>query len=116
MRLRAIAPVQIFGSNIDRLPNTSCFTMPGVDAEIQIISLDLEGIAVSSGSACSSGKVGNSHVLKAMGVENSVAAKAIRVSFGWDSKREELDHFVDAWCKLYQSIEKRTHNQLATAV
>ncbi len=92
----------IFGRGVERLPNTSCLTMPGVPAETQLMALDLAGVAVSSGSACSSGKVQSSHVLRAMGVADAVASTAIRVSLGWSSEAEDLDVLVEAWATLLQ--------------
>ncbi|WP_336057100.1 cysteine desulfurase family protein [Nitratireductor sp. CH_MIT9313-5] len=86
--------VQIHGSGSDRLPNTSFFTIPGVKAETAQIAFDLEGFAVSAGSACSSGKVGQSHVLKAMGAD--AQAGAIRVSLGVATRREDVDGFIAA--------------------
>ena len=75
----------IFGAGVARLPNTTCFAMPGMNAETLLMGFDLEGIAVSSGSACSSGKVAKSHVLAAMGVAPEISRAAIRVSLGWDT-------------------------------
>ncbi len=91
-----------FGAQAKRLPNTSCFAIPGIKAETALIALDLEGVAVSSGSACSSGKVGRSHVLAAMGLEDDIARSALRVSMGpettdLDARRllGALDNIVD---------------------
>ena len=92
--------LHIFGGNAERLPNTSCFAMEGVPAQTALMSLDLDGIAVSSGSACSSGKVGSSHVLKAMGVADDVAACAIRVSFGWTNTDDDVPAFLAAYERL----------------
>ena len=75
--------------------------MPGVSNQTQLIEFDLAGIAVSTGSACSSGKVGPSHVLAAMGVDPAEAASAIRISLGWASTADDVDRFVDAWSRLY---------------
>ena len=101
-RIAALAPAaQVFGRSTERLPNTSCLTMPGVSNQTQLIEFDLAGIAVSTGSACSSGKVGPSHVLAAMGIDPTEAASAIRVSLGWASTPEDVDRFVDAWGRLY---------------
>ena len=101
-RLLAIAPeTRIFGAHAERLPNTSCFANAFLPAETQLIALDLAGIAVSSGSACSSGKVAASHVLLAMGVEPELAASALRLSLGWDSREADLDCFLEAWSRLY---------------
>lgn len=93
--LRALDPqVVVFGAGAARLPNTSCFALPGTRAETFLIALDLEGVAVSSGAACSSGKVEVSHVLAAMGASPETAAAALRLSTGWDSKPAEIDRFL----------------------
>ena len=84
----------IFGAAADRLANTSLFSIPGLDAQTLLMALDLAGVSVSSGSACSSGKVARSHVLDAMGVPCALAEGAIRVSLGWASTRLDLDRFV----------------------
>jgi cysteine desulfurase len=109
-RIAAIAPeARIFGRDVARLANTSCLAMPGVGNQLQLIDLDLAGIAVSAGSACSSGKVGPSHVLAAMGVEADVAQTAIRVSLGWATTEADVDRFVAAWGRLFE----RTRNRAA---
>ena len=101
-RVLEICPsAEIFGRDAPRLANTSCVSMPGVPAETQIMAFDLAGIAVSAGSACSSGKVAASHVLAAMGVDDDRASTAIRVSLGWDSDASEIDAFVTAWTAIY---------------
>ena len=92
---------KIFGSAAPRLPNTTCISMPGVKAETQVIALDLAGVCVSAGAACSSGKVQRSTVLSAMGVEEAVAATAIRISLGWNSRAEEIERLIAAWRDLY---------------
>ncbi|ESR25091.1 cysteine desulfurase family protein [Lutibaculum baratangense] len=94
------AGTRILGAQAPRLPNTSCFAVPGVAAETALIALDLEGIAVSSGSACSSGKVGVSHVLAAMNVAPELAAGAIRVSLGWSTTGQDLENFVSVWRRV----------------
>ena len=81
----------VFGAAAPRLPNTSNFALPGIAAETAVIAMDLEGVAVSSGAACSSGKVRVSRVLSAMGVAPDVAKAALRVSFGWASKEDDVD-------------------------
>ncbi|HYC04401.1 MAG TPA: cysteine desulfurase family protein [Azospirillaceae bacterium] len=97
-RLRAAAPdLVVAGEGAGRLPNTSCLILPGVPAETQLMRLDLAGIAVSSGSACSSGKVAASHVLLAMGMAPDLASCAIRVSLGWSTDPAEVERFVAAW-------------------
>lgn len=95
--LSAHPGVRIFGGGATRLANTSLVSMPGVEAEQQIIALDLAGFAVSAGSACSSGKVEPSHVLAAMGVAEDEAATAIRVSLGWNSTENDVERFIGAW-------------------
>jgi cysteine desulfurase len=99
----------IFGRNAERLPNTTLFSVRGIRAEIALIALDLDGVAVSSGSACSSGKVAASHVLEAMGVDGDLARGAIRVSLGFSSSDEDVDCFLSAWNRLVQTLPKRTH-------
>ena len=83
-----------------RLPNTTLFAVPGIKAETAVIAFDLDGVAVSSGSACSSGKVAPSHVLAAMGVPAELARGAIRVSLGPATTEAEIDRFLKAWKKL----------------
>ena len=105
--LRAISSdTIIFGADAERLPNTVLFAVPGVKAETAVIALDLEGIAVSSGAACSSGKVQPSHVLAAMGVDPALARGAIRVSLGPQTTEIEVDCFLHAWTKLGKGLNK----------
>jgi cysteine desulfurase len=107
-RLTEIAPGRrIFGDRVARLPNTSCATMPDVDSQTQVMAFDLAGIAVSAGSACSSGKVAASHVLEAMGVAREVAATALRVSLGWGTSAAEIDRFVEVWAEIYRRAGRR---------
>jgi cysteine desulfurase len=94
----------VFSAGAERLPQTLCFAVPGLPAETLLIALDLAGVAVSSGSACSSGKVSASHVLAAMGVPQSLARCAIRVSLGWDSAESDLDSFATAWRSVLDHI------------
>lgn len=113
-RIKAEAPdACLFSAAGPRLANTSCLTMPGVSSEIQLIEFDLAGICVSSGAACSSGRVHASHVLEAMGIEASAASEAIRVSFGWASVPEDADRFVEAWLKLYRRNREKTKSPAA---
>jgi cysteine desulfurase len=106
----AAAPsVVIFGREAQRLPNTTLFAMPGLKAETALIALDLDGVAVSSGSACSSGKVAASPVLTAMGIEADLARGAIRISVGFSTADEEVDCFLNAWKKLVSTLFKGTH-------
>jgi len=96
----------IFGASAPRLPNTTSFAVPGVKAETAIIGFDLNGIAVSSGSACSSGKVQTSHVLAAMGVDPVLVRGGLRVSLGWSTTDAEIDHFLGTWNVLAGSLLK----------
>jgi cysteine desulfurase len=99
-RVRDIAPeAVIFGADAPRLPNTTLLAMPGIRAETALIALDLDGVAVSSGSACSSGKVAPSHVLAAMGVPPELALGAIRISVGPVTTDDEIEMFLKAWTK-----------------
>lgn len=104
--LRASAGVTIFSDDVPRLPNTTLFTAPGLKAEIAVIGFDLEGIAVSSGSACSSGKVQPSHVLSAMGYDPAVAQGAVRLSLGWTTDPEDINRALEAWRKLAHHLLK----------
>jgi cysteine desulfurase len=105
--LRRIAPdAVVFGHSVARLPNTLSFAVPGMRAETALIAFDLEGVAVSSGSACSSGKVRRSHVLEAMGIEARLAEGAIRVSLGWNSTQEDVKAFAAACEKHVATLYK----------
>jgi cysteine desulfurase len=102
-RVLASAPLaRVLCRDVPRLPNTSSIVLPGVRAETQVMALDLEGIAVSAGSACSSGKVKRSHVVEAMEPGGEAAAETIRVSFGWLSTEDDVDRLADAWLRLYK--------------
>jgi len=105
--LRAMCPdVTVFGAAVTRLPNTTAFAVPGTRADTALIALDLAGVAVSSGAACSSGKVAASHVLSAMGVDSGLARGAIRVSLGFSTTDEEVNCFLDAWNKVVRALPK----------
>jgi cysteine desulfurase len=100
-RLHELAPeVLVIGASAPRLPNTSCIALPGLAAETLVMGLDLAGVAISAGSACSSGKVAPSDVLRAMGLAE-IKAAAIRISLGWDSSPADVDHFLQAWGEIY---------------
>jgi cysteine desulfurase len=102
-RIAAIAPeAVVLGAAAPRLPNTSAIALPGIPAETQVVALDLDGVMISTGAACSSGKVGPSHVLAAMRVDPEIASSAIRVSLGWSSDEAEIAHFLRAWTSLYR--------------
>ncbi|WLA61479.1 cysteine desulfurase family protein [Bradyrhizobium diazoefficiens] len=102
--IRAIAGATIFSDDTERLPNTVLFTAPGLKAETAVIGFDLEGIAVSSGSACSSGKVQPSHVLSAMGLDPAVAQGAVRLSLGWSTEPDDINRALEAWRKLGNTL------------
>ncbi len=104
IELCRINNLTIWGKDADRTPNTCLFTIPGIPSETLLMALDLEGIAVSNGSACSSGRVEPSHVLKAMGASNDEASSAIRVSIGWDTKPEDIKAFIAAFTKIHARI------------
>lgn len=101
------ACVNVYGQSASRLPNTTCLTAPGFDSEAQLMTMDLGGIAVSAGSACSSGKVKRSGVLTAMGVGEDEARCALRISLGWDTPEDTAERFVSAWSSEYQRISSR---------
>jgi len=106
--LQAITPEAIvFGQKAARLPNTTLFAVPEMKAETAVIAFDLAGVAVSSGAACSSGKVTPSHVLAAMGVPPSIARGAVRISLGPATTESEIDRCLEAWRKLAQSLTVR---------
>jgi cysteine desulfurase len=111
--LKQAAPeITIFGVKQDRLCSTSCFAIPGLTAQTALIGLDLDGVMVSSGSTCSSGKVKVSHVLIAMGVEEGVAACALRASFGWSSTMEDVNAAVASLVKLRERIRgQKSHSK-----
>lgn len=105
--LLAVAPsARIHGAAVTRLVNTTCVSMPGVKAETQVMALDLAGICVSAGAACSSGKVNRSAVLAAMGVEPAEAETAIRISCGWNTVSEDIDCLIAAWKGLYIRVTR----------
>jgi len=108
MGLRQTPGVIIFSDDIARLPNTTLFTVPGLKAETAVIAFDLAGIAVSSGSACSSGKVQPSHVLEAMGFGSQIAQGAVRLSLGWSTTSADIDCCLEAWRKLASTLLKRS--------
>jgi cysteine desulfurase len=114
-RLRRVRPdAVIFGAAANRLPNTICVAVPGIAAETQVMALDLAGVAVSAGSACSSGKVKASHVLAAMGA-GLLAGNALRVSAGWRSTAEDFDRFVEAWTSLWARLSAPRVDSVAPA-
>jgi cysteine desulfurase len=104
--LRETPGAIVFSDGAPRLPNTTLFTVPGLKAETAVIGFDLAGIAVSSGSACSSGKVQPSHVLEAMGFGPQIAQGAVRLSMGWSTQDADIDCCLEAWRKLSGTLLK----------
>ncbi|MTI09523.1 cysteine desulfurase family protein [Curvivirga aplysinae] len=108
---QAIPIVQIMGEEADRLPTVSNIALPDVKAETQVMAMDLAGISVSAGSACSSGKVKQSHVLEAMGYPFEIAGSAIRISLGWDSKPEDMIKMFQAYKRYAEKMGKGPVNE-----
>ena len=104
--LRHTEGMIVFADDVPRLPNTTLFTVPGLKAETAVIGFDLAGVAVSSGSACSSGKVQPSHVLEAMGFGPELAQGAVRLSLGWSTSEADVDRCLEAWRKLEGTLLK----------
>jgi cysteine desulfurase len=102
----------IFAEKTPRLPNTTLFTVAGLRAETAVIGFDLAGIAVSSGSACSSGKVQPSHVLAAMGFGPKIAQGAVRLSLGWSTSETDIDRALEAWRKLSDALLREEETRL----
>lgn len=103
-----VAPsVVVFGAMADRLPNTTCFAVPGIDSQVLLMNLDLNGVAVSAGSACAAGKVKPSHVLAAMGVEAGLAMRALRVSLGRTTVQADIDAFASAFASALKHMRPR---------
>jgi cysteine desulfurase len=112
--LRALTPgLVVFAEGTERLPNTTLIAVPGTKAETALIAFDLKGIALSSGSACSSGKVQSSHVLAAMGVQPDLARAALRISLGWETNETDLDFCLNAWKQVVSSLGKERSGRAA---
>ncbi|MDQ2088659.1 cysteine desulfurase family protein [Marimonas arenosa] len=106
--IAALAKETIFvGKSVPRLPNTSCFAVPGWKGETQVMQMDLAGVAISAGSACSSGKVRPSRVLTAMGYDEATAKSAIRVSLGLETTKQEVERFAEAWGAAYKRFRAK---------
>ncbi|MEZ5822143.1 MAG: cysteine desulfurase family protein [Xanthobacteraceae bacterium] len=110
--LRQTPGMVVFADDVQRLPNTVLFTVPGLRAETAVIGFDLAGIAVSSGSACSSGKVQPSHVVEAMGYSRELAEGAVRLSLGWSTTEADIDSALQAWRKLADTLLKGNETRL----
>jgi cysteine desulfurase len=105
--MAALPEAVVFGAGAERLGNTSNVALPGLTSQNIVIALDLDGVMVSSGSSCSSGKIAPSHVLAAMGVADDLAGASFRVSFGWNSTEEDADAVVASLVKLQGRIRAR---------
>jgi cysteine desulfurase len=106
--LKRLAPnLEIFGARASRLANTANFALPGLPAETALMALDLDGVMLSSGAACSSGKVKPSHVLAAMGVGDDLSRCALRASFGWNSAETDVDAALSSISKLFARVHGR---------
>lgn len=105
--LYALPGAIVFGQGATRLPNTLSFAAAGFDAQVLLIKLDLDGIAVSAGSACAAGRVKPSHVLSAMGIPDTLATSAIRVSLGWTTGQEDIDAFAEAFARAVRTMRPR---------
>jgi cysteine desulfurase len=115
-RALAVEPdTVVVSGRVARLPNTSCIAVPGTKAETLVIGLDLAGVAVSAGSACSSGKVEASHVLSAMGLSPELAQGAIRVSLGFGTVSADIERFISAWSELIKRMRQRQEAALTAA-
>jgi len=115
MQLKDIggSDVIIPGSHTQRVANTLCVAMRGVSSETQVMAMDLAGVAVSAGSACSSGKIKASHVLRAMKYTDDVAGSALRISLGWNTTEADIDRCVEAWRDLYQRTRSKQQSKAA---
>jgi cysteine desulfurase len=112
--IKAVAPdAVIISAAAARLPNTVCFAVPGIAAETAIMAFDLEGVALSAGAACSSGKVGPSETLKAMRVAPEIAKGAMRVSIGWDTNESDISRFLEVWKRVYLNLSQRARERAA---
>ena len=109
-----IAPrAVILSAGALRIPNTTCFAVPGIAAETAVIAFDLEGVALSAGAACSSGKVGPSVALAAMKIEPELARGAVRASLGWNSTQADIVRFLEIFARLYAALTERSRTKAA---
>lgn len=105
-KIKQISPdITVHGQDVSRVPNTSFFSLPGQNSQSLLMAFDLEGIAVSNGSACSSGTVKASHVLMAMYDDPKIASSGLRISMGWATKESDIAAFLTAWEKIYKRIK-----------
>lgn len=104
----------IIGASLPRLPNTCCIAMPPVPADEQVIHFDMAGIAISSGAACSSGKVKPSHVLQAMGLAPEIVGSAIRISLGWQTTSENITTISEKWLQIFREWRNNNPQHITT--
>ncbi|MEZ5814281.1 MAG: cysteine desulfurase family protein [Alphaproteobacteria bacterium] len=107
--LSNIKDIIIYGQNTRRINNTTLFSLPGASSETLLMALDLEGIAVSNGSACSSGRIAPSHVLKAMNASKEESAGTLRISTGWNTSQNDIDRFLEVWQNIINRIKDKTN-------
>ncbi|MDX2028002.1 MAG: cysteine desulfurase family protein [Alphaproteobacteria bacterium] len=114
-RLQGIAgqDVRVIGEGAPRVANTLCIAMRDVESETQVVAMDLAGVAVSAGAACSSGKVKASHVLQAMGFGKEIAGSALRISLGWNTTPGDIDRCAEAWVSLYRRMRNPAQSEAA---
>jgi len=112
---RVLAIGAYFGAASERLPNTTLVVVPGMAAETAVIAFDLDGVALSSGAACSSGKVQPSHVLAAMGFDEKLAKSALRISLGRETTQNHVESLLSVWKKLVPSLSKARSDTSQTA-
>lgn len=105
------AGAHVWGAEAARLPGTLCLSAPGFSGATQMMTMDLAGLAISAGSACSSGKTKPSHVLTAMGASDDAAGDAIRVSLGWNSTAADADAFIREWPAAYARIKAKSEQK-----
>ena len=105
--LAALPGATVFGEGTRRLPNTLSFAAPGFDAQVLLMRLDLDGVAVSAGSACAAGRVKPSFVLSAMGVPDALAISTIRVSLGWTTEQDDIDAFAESFARAINTVRPR---------
>jgi cysteine desulfurase len=108
-KIRTHVPnAHVFAESAKRLSNTLYITMPGVDSTLQVMAFDLEGVSVSTGSACSSGTHQASRALLSMGISESVARTALRISFGWNTHEADIERFTALWIEIYNKLRKES--------
>lgn len=111
--LQVCPELTVFSNKANRLPNTTCFATPAIASNTQVMHFDLMGISVSAGSACSSGKVKTSHVLKAMGITEPMLESSLRVSLGQTTTEQDINRFIDIWRQLFERTQANLKERIA---